>query len=672
MTVRGIRIVVVAAIVALLATALSGTAVADAQAQTQEGAAVEADVPASTTIHTLIEEGDVEGSSLQIDSEGRPVVVYRIALDSGENVIKLAQCGTPRCEGLLVRRLMTTQPLQDLTLLLDDSDHPVIGYVDDDLVTVARCADPLCESMRVQTVEVGRNADFALDADGKVVVAYTRAELDRNSLAWVLDVSRCVDTECISVSTERLDAAQRPYEYHPELQIDSDDHPVILYRELSAEVVPDYGRPAQGALVRCLDARCGSTTRALLSEPGPFMTPQMRLDASDRPIVIAATDWYDGSLSILACGDRDCSTVQANRLRNGVYESVRGFQLALTPEGLPVYAPNLEGDGDYFPEVFTCLDRICSDAETSGQIGGTSVGARGLNAMVLDLLGHPVVLYGRGSFKIATCGSPLCSNTSVTPYLGHFYVQNVRTGRYLDADGDGGVDTSEKPTSDDVWEFSARYVYRTLRNVDTGLFLTPNFTTGDVTLEDTDRPSTWRVGQAGYDKVVIVDAARDYLTHAADNSIEVQSVADEGRAMWRLVPVEAADPDPLAGSRIALQSLATNRWLDNDADGSVNQSLNQRADDEWDVIDAGDGYVYLQNAATGRYLDADEGNLDVDSSTALVNDKRWELRRAGDHIYIRNARFGGYLTAENVSAGGNVIRQDELFDATYWTPVITG
>ena len=228
--------------------------------------------------------------------------------------------------------------------------------------------------------------------------------------------------------------------------------------------------------------------------------------------------------------------------------------------------------------------------------------------------------------------------TNLRPNLDIYNLRSNVFGGYLDGDRNGNVDQSNRPFNDDRWQII-------LTNDGNFLLFSPTY------------------GR--------------YLTQNGNDVELTDDTSDAARWFIRSLSTTAS----LVGRSISLQSLLTERYLDIDENGDVNQSRIKRDDDIWNVLDAEDGYVFLQNAVTGRYLDGDKTNGNVDSSKRPRSDDRWLIVAldASCNYYsdaiidgclrisaIVNVDTGGFLAARQSDQKFNVETERPPTNATDW------
>ena len=278
--------------------------------------------------------------------------------------------------------------------------------------------------------------------------------------------------------------------------------------------------------------------------------------------------------------------------------------------------------------------------------------------------------------------------TNVSPFFeglpvdGSYILRNVRSGQFIDADGDGSVNISNVANADDMWELiNIGGDMFNLRNEVFGGFLDGD---GNGRVDQSEAPfndDRWQL--------IPTNAGSFFLY----SPVYDRFVGQIGREL-RLTPDETAaerwfieTPDltnPLVGQSIALQNELTSRFVDADPDGQVDQSLTILRDDIWNVLDAGDGYVFFESEAFGRFLDGDGANANVDTSRFARSDDRWIIMDdeatgcdpaeaiatgCSPHVLIMNVDSGGYLAATGFAQGFNVVTEAPRTDAATWSIV---
>ena len=253
------------------------------------------------------------------------------------------------------------------------------------------------------------------------------------------------------------------------------------------------------------------------------------------------------------------------------------------------------------------------------------------------------------------------------PAAGTYYLQSVRTNRYLDADANGSVGTSRRPKADDRWD---------LIETDQGGVVFNFENTQHATFTSENR---WTVepiadGSVYLRRMGAIPGPPRYLSTDGNNvEMDFRNAADR----WVLIPRAEFDPSVYVGERVALRSLLSARVLDIDAGtGAVGQSSTRRADDVWVAEDAGLGDVYLVNESTGRYLSARDGRV-VESSASAGPDSRWRLRDepvngVAGYVSVAHIETGGYLAGFAIGRGWEVGWVPRVWTASTWRIELLG
>ena len=305
----------------------------------------------------------------------------------------------------------------------------------------------------------------------------------------------------------------------------------------------------------------------------------------------------------------------------------------------------------------------------------------------------------RTGFGFTTGQAPVINEPELAE-PGVYYLQNVGTGRFLDADRGQNADTSSTPRDDDRWELSEAPGGWYLRNLTFDQWLD---TDGSSGVDLSTSPSTddvWFLEPL--DNAAFLLTAVQRGANLTVTGTDVNRTSSTGpNAQWVFTPIgdqpplvePPVEPPPpfeppppveppigpppvepplgdFIGASIALSNSATERWLDGDP-GNVDQSTSQQDDDVWQISDAGDGAVLLQNQVTGRYLDADGGGAgwNVDSSASPASDDRWEIVETPDGYAVRNVQYGRWLEAET-SGSFNVVTGADLVESAVWNIVV--
>ena len=112
-------------------------------------------------------------NSLQLDSDGNPVVSYRSQLDG----LRVLHCDDPVCDGI-GESITSPDPAGGgwTSLALDSSGNPVIAYTGSSELRLLHCDDPNCdgsgESITIPDTGKIDHVSLVLDASGNPVVSY--------------------------------------------------------------------------------------------------------------------------------------------------------------------------------------------------------------------------------------------------------------------------------------------------------------------------------------------------------------------------------------------------------------------------------------------------------------------------------------------------------------------
>ena len=416
----------------------------------------------------------------------------------------------------------------------------------------------------------------------------------------------------------------------------------------------------------CADATCQTIpNRTEIPRTAAGFDIAVAIDSNDIPVL--AVDDADGGLKSVRCDDAACTSVDITGFG---FVGAENVSIALDEFDNPAIA--------YFSSVLRCTDPSC-DSFTITSFSGDAV-YRPIDSpeIVLDADGRPTVVWeGEDNrLRFGSCGDSLCGSSGLAEYGPEYHIQNVATGEYLDPQPDGTVLMSVEPTLGTRFEaplFSTGI--HTLRTLDFRTFLEADGNLVDQSF-GAQRDNRWRIVRNADGTHTISSDDSGYTMVAVGSDVRLRSnPGASAQDRWQFVPAidRFSIEIPYRFETVALQNVATGRWLDGDANGGVDQSVNQQADDAWFIQSSrySDGYAALENNVHERFLDADRNNINVKSSITKGIDDSWEIVEVSPGIVtLRNVRFDGYLTAQEADNNFNVVRSDTVSPNAQWQVVV--
>ena len=361
----------------------------------------------------------VERPSLELDSNGHPVVAY------WADGVWLAHCNDPFCAGddesvSLVEQ--NTGGTFNMALALDADGNPIVTYASSLGLRVVHCNDPDCsggdETMNTFEAPATEWVSLELDAAGNPVIAY-----EAGVPPLGLRLLHCNDPDCAG-GDEIVNVVQDPGGTFVSLALDGDGFPVMVY---DAWMTNDL------RLLRCNDPACAGGDEyvtSLRATPTPtvhYTLPALVLDAADHPVIsYVVSDAPTTRLMVMHCDDPDCT---------GGGESVFSIaditeggpvpSLALDPAGNPVVAysddsPSNDADDDGDPTVEPdlqtnlvvahCTNPDCANVDRSLVNVDPGEQSSWDPSLVVDAAGYPVIAYVGGAdvLKLARCDDVAC------------------------------------------------------------------------------------------------------------------------------------------------------------------------------------------------------------------------------------------------------------------------
>ena len=357
-----------------------------------------------TNVITILDQG-VSGSSLQLDSLGRPVISYQTEAPTLD--LKLIHCGNVNCTaGNSISTVDTGGSINQSVLALDASGNPVIAYHEfggGDL-KLLHCDDPNCvgggESYTTPdtTDDVGDFLDMVLDAVGRPVISY------HNETTGDLKLLHCDDVNCAGSEISRTLDSTGDVGEDTSVVLDG-VNPVISYLDASNVTLK---------VLHCADPGCSAIKSTHTVTSGEGAGSSLVLDASGNPVVSYIGSSFD--LKILHCNDRHCAPGGDSIVAVDTEGSV-GFDssLVLDASGNPVMS-YLETIPNFDLKVAHCGNADCSNGNVLARpdsVADTGFGS----SLALDSEGFPVIAYTEGVLpgflKLIHCGTATCSKAAV-------------------------------------------------------------------------------------------------------------------------------------------------------------------------------------------------------------------------------------------------------------------
>jgi uncharacterized repeat protein (TIGR01451 family) len=288
---------------------------------------------AASTKQTIDSIGDVgQDTSIAIGADGLGIISYR---DVTNAHLKVAHCSDTACSGATVTTVTNVGPAGAGTDIAIVGGIPTIAFRDGTALRVARCVDVACsDATAVSHAGGGNNPTITTGGDGLPLVAHDNG-------GRIL-LGHCHDAGCTTASFITLFQAPEPdgaftvhgY-YEPSLATGPDGRGVLAFTHKTITPILQYD---DIDLVRCVDAACGSVT----SSGSPVtMTPSnadLVVTSNDRPVVAwtGHAPVMNTYLQVAHCGSSTCNGATGETIDGpaaGLHSSV-----ALSPAGLALVA----------------------------------------------------------------------------------------------------------------------------------------------------------------------------------------------------------------------------------------------------------------------------------------------------------------------------------------------
>lgn len=346
--------------------------------------------------------GDVgQDASMVLDSQGRPVVSY---LDDSSDSLKLMHCYNPGCtQSSIVTVDGEGMVGQFSSLKLSSDGLPRIAYFEgynNYRLKLALCLDEDCDAADIKVLDnsanVGTHVSMVLDEFDNVVVSYYD-NTNKN-----LKLLRCSDPLCDNfISTKTVDTAYLSGLY-TSVKLDDESRPVVSYFDRQ------WGNLK---ILRCGDTTCSvDNTIEIPDRDGSVgMYTSLELDGDFYPVVSYFDD-TTGSLKLLHCGSRDCSSNNTITVADANGEVGYYTSLVLDKFGAPAVS-YLDKTSEKL-RVLHCGDPYCSagNSITMPDLDGDN---GYYTSIAIDKVGRPIVAYysdSSGDLKILYCGNDNCED----------------------------------------------------------------------------------------------------------------------------------------------------------------------------------------------------------------------------------------------------------------------
>ncbi len=238
-------------------------------------------------------------ASVALNGGGSPVVAY---YTEPFDLLKLLVCSNATCSTYNDQTVDAT-PITGLynSIALDASGFPVISYYDqsNSNLRVVHCGSADCSSGNMFATpdgalgDEGKYTSLALDALGFPVVSYYNDTNDD------LKVLHCGNATCTTANTITTPDSSGDVGQYNSLALDGAGNPVVSYYSVTATALK---------VLHCGNATCSAgntiTTPDSAGTVGQYTS--LALDGGGNPVV-SYYDATNGKLSVLHCGDPNCS-----------------------------------------------------------------------------------------------------------------------------------------------------------------------------------------------------------------------------------------------------------------------------------------------------------------------------------------------------------------------------
>jgi hypothetical protein len=312
---------------------------------------------------------------------------------------------------------------------VDGDGRAAIAYVEGDLgsVVLLRCRDASCWRSETTVLQACGPAgcehpSVVIDGEGRPLVAFIDHDVG------VVRFARCVDEACASATVHSLSGESG---WGTDIVLDPDGLPVVAWGGLQ--------------LARCADPACEASEVWILEDRDGGL-PALALDSGGRPRIATVTydgldghhAWNDCRVDLYACDDAACGSVANTRFGDCPDPTASPIDLVLGAGGLPLVALGRD--------LVVCADDTCAVR----QVVTLEVGFTTAVALALAPGGLPVVAYALAdqplegaALRVAHCRDAACAGADVVPWATEM-AEVAQASLAIAPDGAGALATTAK------------------------------------------------------------------------------------------------------------------------------------------------------------------------------------------------------------------------------------
>ncbi|UPA22890.1 S-layer homology domain-containing protein [Candidatus Peribacteria bacterium] len=346
-------------------------------------------------------------TSIDIGGDGFPVISH---YDNTSANLKVTKCGNAACSsGNTSTAVDTAGSVGHYTSLeVDSNGFPVISYYDSSNTNlkVAKCANAGCTSATTLTTvdatgSMGEYTSLALGTDGFPVISY----YDTTNTA--LKVAKCFNSGCTVATTLTIVDNAASLGTYSSIAIGNDGFPVISYYDLTNTALK---------VAKCANSGCttGTTVTTLDSVGTVGRSSSIAVDGNGLPVI----SYYDDSnadFKVAKCGNVSCTTATITAVDStgvtGDYTSI-----AIGADGFPVIS-YYDGTNTAL-RVAKCSNSGCTASTTLSTVdNGGFDGMYSTIAIGVGSDNFPVIAYANQTayhLKVAKCYDFACAGDTET------------------------------------------------------------------------------------------------------------------------------------------------------------------------------------------------------------------------------------------------------------------